>query len=135
MKYDRSSVMIMIFWVMTTCKTVMVTSGWRNLLPPSSVQNLKLEPAAMFLWNAGNIYKQNLNAFITLPQVHKFNLLKPTGYMMHQQFTFNNCTFSPHCIYVFCIWEQTATCATYSINWLVFITEMKSVYCAIRNGL
>jgi hypothetical protein len=32
------------------------------------------------------------------------------------------------------IWEQTATCATYSINWLVFITEMKSVYCAIRTG-
>ena len=28
------------------------------------------------------------------------------------------------------IWEQTATCATYSINWLVFITEMKSVYSA-----
>ena len=23
------------------------------------------------------------------------------------------------------IWEQTATCATYSINWLVFITQMK----------
>jgi hypothetical protein len=23
------------------------------------------------------------------------------------------------------IWEQTATCATYRINWLVFITEMK----------
>jgi hypothetical protein len=23
------------------------------------------------------------------------------------------------------IWKQTATCATYSINWLVFITEMK----------
>ena len=30
--------------------------------------------------------------------------------------------------------EQTATCATYSINWLVFITEMKSVYCAVRIG-
>ena len=30
------------------------------------------------------------------------------------------------------IWEQTATCATYSINWLVFITKMKSVYCAVR---
>ena len=30
--------------------------------------------------------------------------------------------------------EQTATCATYSINWLVFITEMKSVYCAVRTG-
>ena len=32
------------------------------------------------------------------------------------------------------IWEQTATCATYSINWWVFITEMKSVYCAVRIG-
>ena len=32
------------------------------------------------------------------------------------------------------IWEQTATCATYSINWFVFITEMKSVYCAVRTG-
>jgi len=30
------------------------------------------------------------------------------------------------------IWEQTATCATYSINWSVFITEMKSVYSAVR---
>ena len=32
------------------------------------------------------------------------------------------------------IWEQTATCATYSIHWLVFITEMKSVYSAVRTG-
>ena len=32
------------------------------------------------------------------------------------------------------IWEQTATCATYSINWLVFVTEMKSVYSAVRTG-
>jgi hypothetical protein len=30
--------------------------------------------------------------------------------------------------------EQTATCATYSINWLVFITEIKSVYSAVRSG-
>jgi len=32
------------------------------------------------------------------------------------------------------IWEQTATCATYSINWLVFIAELKSVYSAVRTG-
>ena len=32
------------------------------------------------------------------------------------------------------IWEQTATCATYSINWLVFITEKKSVYYAVWTG-
>jgi hypothetical protein len=30
------------------------------------------------------------------------------------------------------IWEQTANFATYSINWLVFITQMESVYCAVR---
>ena len=32
------------------------------------------------------------------------------------------------------MWEQTATCTTYSINWLVFINEMKSVYSAVRTG-
>ena len=32
------------------------------------------------------------------------------------------------------IWEQTVTCGTYNINWLVFMTEMKSVYCAVRTG-
>ena len=49
--------------------------------------------------------------------------------------TFNNCTFCLHCIQCFVfIWEQTATCTTYSINWLVFMTEMKSVYCAVRTG-
>ena len=30
--------------------------------------------------------------------------------------------------------EQTATCATYSINLLVFITQMKSVYSAVQTG-
>ena len=34
------------------------------------------------------------------------------------------------CIYV----RRTATCATYSINWLDFITETKSVYSAVRTG-
>jgi hypothetical protein len=32
------------------------------------------------------------------------------------------------------IWEQTATFASYIINWLVFIAELKSVYCAVRTG-
>jgi hypothetical protein len=32
------------------------------------------------------------------------------------------------------VWEQTATCATYSVNGLVFITEMESVYSAVRTG-
>jgi hypothetical protein len=33
------------------------------------------------------------------------NLLKPTGYGIHQQVEyFNNCTACPQCIYVFCIY-------------------------------
>ena len=28
--------------------------------------------------------------------------------------------------------EQTVTFALYYINWLVFITEVESVYCAVR---
>ena len=30
--------------------------------------------------------------------------------------------------------EQKATIALYSINWLVFITVVESVYCAVRTG-
>jgi hypothetical protein len=32
------------------------------------------------------------------------------------------------------IWEQIVICATYIINWLVFITEMKIVYSAVQTG-
>ena len=35
------------------------------------------------------------------------NVSKPTGYVMHHQLTFNNCTLCPHCIYVFCIYLRT----------------------------
>ena len=65
-----------------------------------------------------------------------FNLLKSTGHVMHQQFNISTTVRSAHTVFV-CfvfIWEQTASCATYSLNWLVFITEMKSVYSAVRTG-
>ena len=41
---------------------------------------------------------------------------------MHQQFNIQQLYALPHTVFmcfVF-IWEQTATCATYSINWSVF---------------
>jgi len=31
--------------------------------------------------------------------------------------------------------EQTAIISLYSINWLVFITEVQRVYCAVRTGV
>ena len=67
--------------------------------------------------------------------VENINILKPTG-CLYQQVLKLTKWFSARTVFmcfVF-IWEQTATCATYSINWLVFITEMKSVYSAVRTG-
>jgi hypothetical protein len=64
------------------------------------------------------------------------NLFRPTGYVMHQQVLHSTTVYSAHTVFmcfVF-IWEQTATCATYIINWLVFITEMKNFYSAVRTG-
>ena len=57
-------------------------------------------------------------------------------YVMHQQVWHSTTVRSAHTVFMcfWFIWEQTATCATYCINWLVFITEMKSVYSAVRTG-
>ena len=65
-----------------------------------------------------------------------FNLLKPTGHVMNQQFNIQQLYVLPT-LYLCVLYLsdlQTATFATYSINWLVFITDMKSVYCAVRTG-
>jgi hypothetical protein len=48
--------------------------------------------------------------------------------------TFNNCTLCPHCIYVFYIYLRTNSDLCHLHHKLVFITEMKSVYCAVRTG-
>ena len=47
-----------------------------------------------------------------------------------------NSTFCPHSVFMCCVWisEQTAIISLYNINWLVFITVMESVYCAVRTG-
>jgi hypothetical protein len=49
--------------------------------------------------------------------------------------TFNNSTFCPHTVFM-CfawIWEQTAIISLCNINWLVFMTELEGVYCAVRS--
>jgi signal transduction histidine kinase len=69
-------------------------------------------------------------------RIYFFNLLKPVGYVRQQQVKLSAIVLSVHTVFmcfVF-IWEQTATYATYSINWLVFITEIKNVYSAVRIG-
>jgi hypothetical protein len=67
-----------------------------------------------------------------------FNILNRTNYLLQQHVWPSKNAYSAHtafmCIYVSFIWEQTATSAPYNINWLVFITKMKSVYCMVRTG-
>ena len=44
-------------------------------------------------------------------------------------------TFCPHSVFM-CfvwIWEQTAIILLYSIDWLFFVIETESVYCAVRS--
>ena len=46
---------------------------------------------------------------------HHINFLRPTGHYMYRpvvticttSLTFNNCTFCPHCIYLFCVYLRT----------------------------
>ena len=69
------------------------------------------------------------NIWQTFQMTNVINLLKPTGYVMHQLLKIQKLYVLPtrYLCFTF-IYEQTATCATYIINWLVFTTEMKSVY-------
>jgi hypothetical protein len=62
------------------------------------------------------------------------NLLKSTGYVMRQHFFYPTTVRSAHTVFMCFVFirKQTATCVSHTNNWLVFITEMKSVYCAVR---
>jgi len=64
------------------------------------------------------------------------NLLKPTGHVMHQQFNIQQLytTLTLYLCVLYLSENKQQIVPTYSINWLVFITEMKSVYSAVRTG-
>ena len=64
------------------------------------------------------------------------NILQPTGHAMHHQFNIQQLYALPT-LYLCVLYLSeniTATCATYSIKWLVFITDKESVYRAVRTG-
>ena len=61
------------------------------------------------------------------------NLLKPSGFCTYRKVEYSNSTWCSLCVESFVrISEQTATFALYSINWLVSIAVVESVYCAVR---
>ena len=68
----------------------------------------------------------------------KFSICYPFKCLLYvpRGVTFSNSTFCPHSV-LMCfvwIWEQTVIISLYSINWLVFITKMDCVYCAVQTG-
>ena len=65
-----------------------------------------------------------------------FKLLKPTGYVTYQQVQHLRILHSAHIVFMCFVFisEQIATFASYNINRLAFITEIKNVYCAVRTG-
>ena len=68
--------------------------------------------------------------------MQNINLLKPTGYVMHQKgLTVNNSMFCQHCIYVFCIYLRTNSDLCHLQHKLIgFYNQMKSVYSTVRTG-
>ena len=63
------------------------------------------------------------------------NISKRTGNMVQVWQSSINSTFYPHCIYVLYLSENKQRLVSLNtINWFVFITEMKSVYGAVRTG-
>jgi hypothetical protein len=82
---------------------------------------------------------RSFRRFYKIPLLQTFstlNLLKPTGYVIEPTgLTIKNFTFR-HTVFVCFVFisEQITSFVLYNANWLVFITEMKSVYCAVRIG-
>ena len=79
--------------------------------------------------------------FVVFPEgstysVSDFNLLQPTSYEMHQQAKYSRIVHSAHTVFMCFVFisVQTVTSASYYMNWLVFIGETKSVYCAVGTG-
>ena len=72
--------------------------------------------------------------YFRLLSTQRFNLSKPSGFFTYRQvLTFKNSIWPSLCVECFVrISEQTATFALYIINWLVFITIVECVYCAVR---
>jgi hypothetical protein len=67
------------------------------------------------------VSRQRVQSLMKMRALVMFNLLKPTGYVMHQPVKHSTTVRSAHTVFMcfVLVWEQTATCTTYSINWLV----------------
>jgi hypothetical protein len=94
--------------------------------------NITAFPLRQWLQERATLLRYTYVACLVLVPVSNFNLLKPTDYVTHHQFNIQQLYAVPtHCVYVFCIYLRTNSDLC---HWLVFITELKSVYSAVRTG-
>ena len=63
-----------------------------------------------------------------------FNLLKPTGYYTYHKVYHSKILHADYIAFICFIWlsEEAVLYVLYVVNRLVFKTEVKSVYCAVR---
>lgn len=113
---------------------------WKNTIrkPPGKAHKKK----GLWWWSfyfLGNYLQARfkLTEMYTLEWDEKipFKLLNPNCcFMYHQVLTFENSKSCPHRAFTCFEWfsEKTSTFTSHSINWLTFINELESVYCAVR---
>jgi hypothetical protein len=80
-------------------------------------------------------YGYKLSTKRGLQKTRQVEIRNPSGCTAYYWvLTLKNATFCPHSVFMCFVWisEQTAIISLYSINWLVFTTEMECVYCAVR---
>ena len=110
------------------------TGSLTKVVCASSLHSAIMNLCLVFIWEQTATcatYSKNWLVFIT-EMKSVYSAIRTGSLNKSACFVFTFCHTEFVC-FVF-IWEQTATCTTYSINWLVFITEMKSVYSAVRTG-
>jgi hypothetical protein len=101
--------------------------------------NSTFYPHSVFVWiweQTAIISLYRINWLVCITETGCVYCAVRTGCLYTASLTFSNSTFCPHRVFT-CfvwIWEQTAIISLYSINWLVFIAESESVYCAVRTG-
>ena len=77
------------------------------------------------------------SAVVTICTAQRSLYVPHSGHYMYHQIWHSTILRSAHTAVFMCfVWisEQTAIISLYSINWLVFITETESAYCAVRTG-
>ena len=76
----------------------------------------------VFITEPGCVYCEVRNETLYIIQMS----LKPSGHYMYHQLNIHYSTICPHSVFMCFVWisEQTAIISLYSINWLVFITEI-----------